>query len=61
MLKADLTQFESRQVREMRERFDVVGVPTLVFLDARGEEHRDLRVYGFEEAAAFAARLRQVR
>ena len=61
LLKADLTQFESRQVGQIRERFDVLGVPTLVFLDGRGEEHRDLRLYGFEEPGAFVARLRQVR
>ncbi|MEK7284020.1 MAG: thioredoxin family protein, partial [Acidobacteriota bacterium] len=61
LLKADLTQFESRQVREIRDRFDVVGVPTIVFLDSRGEERQDLRLYGFEKAGAFLARLRQVR
>jgi len=61
MLKADLTQFESHQVGEIRDRFNVLGVPTLVFLDGRGEEHRNLRLYGFEEAGAFVARLRQVR
>jgi thiol:disulfide interchange protein DsbD len=61
LLKADLTQFESRQVREIRDRFDVVGVPTIVFLDSRGEEREDLRLHGFETAGAFLARLRQVR
>jgi hypothetical protein len=61
LLKADLTQFESRQVGEIRDRFDVLGVPTLVFLDGQGVEHKDLRLYGFEEAGAFVARLRQVR
>ena len=61
MLKADLTQFESHQVGEIRDRFNVLGVPTLVFLDGRGEEHRNLRLYGFEESGAFVARLRQVR
>ena len=61
LLKADLTQFESSQVREVRDRFDVIGVPTLVFLDAQGNERKDLRVYGFENPEAFLARLRQVR
>ncbi|MBI1950746.1 MAG: thioredoxin family protein [Acidobacteria bacterium] len=61
LLKADLTQFESDQVREIRERFDVVGVPTIVFLDSKGEERQDLRVYGFEKAGSFLERLRQVR
>ena len=61
LLKADLTQFESRQVREIRDRFDVIGVPTVVFLDSRGNERQGLRVYGFEGAGAFLARMRQVR
>jgi uncharacterized protein len=61
LLKADLTQFESEAVGQMRERFDVIGVPTIVFLDGRGEEHKDLRLYGFEEAELFLARMRQVR
>jgi uncharacterized protein YyaL (SSP411 family)/cytochrome c biogenesis protein CcdA len=61
LLKADLTEFESEHVRQMRERFDVIGVPTIVFIDNRGEERKDLRVYGFEAAESFLARMRQVR
>ncbi|HKB08323.1 MAG TPA: DUF255 domain-containing protein [Candidatus Polarisedimenticolia bacterium] len=61
LLKADLTQLESEQVRQIRDRFEVIGVPTLVFIDAQGNEHKDLRVYGFEDAQTLLARLRQVR
>jgi len=61
LLKADLTQFESSEVRQIRDRFDVIGVPTLVFIDGQGNERKDLRVYGFEDAGTFLARLRQVR
>jgi thiol:disulfide interchange protein DsbD len=61
LLKADLTQFESAEVRRIRDRFEVIGVPTLVFIDSQGNEHKDLRVYGFENAEAILARLRQVR
>jgi thiol:disulfide interchange protein DsbD len=61
LLKADLTQFESAPVRQIRDRFDVIGVPTIVFLDSRGEERRDLRLFGFEPPAAFLERMRQVR
>jgi len=61
LLKADLTQFESPEVRQTRDRFDVVGLPTLVFIDGQGNERKDLRVYGFEDAPAFLARMRQVR
>ena len=48
-------------MRQIRDRFDVIGVPTLVFIDGQGTERKDLRVYGFEDAETFLARLRQVR
>jgi len=48
-------------VRGIRSRFEVVGVPTVIFIDGRGIENKDLRVYGFEEAARFVERMRQVR
>ena len=61
LLKADLTQFESAPVSQIRDRFDVIGVPTIVFLDSGGQERRELRLFGFEPAAAFLERMRQVR
>ncbi len=61
LLKADLTSFESPPVRELRERFDVVGVPTVILIDSRGSERKELRIYGFEDAASFLSRLRQIR
>ncbi len=61
LLKADLTSFESQPVRDLRERFEVIGVPTIVFIDGRGTELRDLRLYGFEGPDAFLQRLRKVR
>ena len=61
LFKADLTSFESEPVRELRERFDVLGVPTIVFIDGRGEEQVELRLYGFEPPRSFLDRLRQVR
>src|SRR2546422_2591060 len=61
LLKADLTQYESPAVREIRDRFDIIGLPTIVFVDSSGNERRDLRVYGFEDAGAFLARMRQGR
>ncbi|HEU4401604.1 MAG TPA: DUF255 domain-containing protein [Candidatus Polarisedimenticolia bacterium] len=60
LLKADLTSFESPAVQGLRERYEVVGVPTIVLLDGRGSEMKDLRLYGFEPPEAFVARLRRV-
>jgi uncharacterized protein len=61
LLKADLTQFESPGVRKVRDRFEVIGVPTLVFVDGQGQDHKDLRVYGFEDAKSMLARLRWIK
>jgi len=36
---------------------EIQGVPTVVFLDETGQERRELRLVGFEEAADFLKRL----
>jgi thiol:disulfide interchange protein DsbD len=46
-LKVDLTHFDSPEAEALRQRFDVAGVPTLVFLDAQGDEVPGSRVVGF--------------
>ncbi|MFQ5877733.1 MAG: protein-disulfide reductase DsbD family protein, partial [Acidobacteriota bacterium] len=61
LLKADLTSFESDPVREVRERFDVIGVPTIVFIDGRGVERTELRLYGHERPEQFLKRLERIR
>lgn len=49
MLKVDLTTEKSPQAKELKSKFNIKGVPTLVFLNAEGEELQDLRVVGFLE------------
>jgi thiol:disulfide interchange protein DsbD len=61
LLKADLTNEESPQVQALRGRFDVYGVPTVVFLGADGTDRKDLRLTGFEPPESFVKRLEQVR
>jgi len=60
LLKADLTDEESSLVQGLRERYDVYGVPTVIFVDAAGREHADLRLTGFEPPEPFLARLERV-
>jgi len=60
LFKADLTSFESDPVRELRDEFGVIGVPTIVFIDSRGTELTELRLYGFEPPPDFLERLRHV-
>ena len=60
MVKADLTHFQSEETTQLREKFGIKGVPTIVFLDRNGQEITDLRVTGFEDAEDFTARLKQL-
>jgi thiol:disulfide interchange protein DsbD len=59
-LKADLTLANATSDQLSRE-YTIVGVPTIVFIDASGKEMRDLRLTGFEGPDAFLGRLKQVR
>ncbi len=56
-LKADLTEHGSADVRAVREKFDIRGVPTIVFIDARGTERDDLRAVEFIDKDEFLERL----
>jgi thioredoxin:protein disulfide reductase len=60
-LKLDLTRNEpNSEEARMRERFGILGVPTIIFLDASGQERRDLRLEGFEKAESFLTRMKEV-
>jgi thiol:disulfide interchange protein DsbD len=59
-LKADVTQFSAPPVEALRRRYEVLGVPTVLFLDPHGQESRPLRVTGYLGPAAFHARMRAV-
>jgi len=53
MLKVDLTKANDPLSRELTDRFQIKGVPTLVFLSNQGIELNDLRVVGFIEKEEF--------
>lgn len=55
-LKKDLTKFED----DVRQRFNIKGVPTIVFLGVDGKELQNLRLVEFEDAAQFAERMKKV-
>lgn len=58
LLKVDATEvFEG--LTELQERFDVYGLPTIVFLDGQGKMIKDLSLTGFEEAPKFLKRMDQ--
>jgi thiol:disulfide interchange protein DsbD len=52
-----MTKSASREVVELSDKYAILGVPTIIFLDAAGKERPDLRLVGFEDADAFLKRL----
>ncbi len=57
LFKADLTNPNSPEAMAISEKNGVLGVPTVIFLDASGKERTELRLVGFEDADTFLARL----
>ena len=55
--KVDMTQYETDESRELRDRFNIAGVPTIVFIGPDGEEIYDARVVGFLRADRFLERV----
>ncbi len=59
-VKVDLTRRGGPERRRLLERFDVRGVPTVVFIDAGGRERRDLRLVDFLPPGPFLTRMAQI-
>jgi len=57
LFKADMTKAAAPETMALAERYAILGVPTVIFLDASGQERKDLRLVGFEEPDAFLKRL----
>jgi thiol:disulfide interchange protein DsbD len=60
-VKANLTNDQDAKVQQLTKDYAIVGVPTLVFLDASGHEAQSLRLTGYESPAEFLKRLQQVK
>ena len=56
-LKVDMTHFDSPESQELRKKFEVIGVPTIIFLDQDGQEVRKARIVGFMNADNFLRNL----
>jgi thioredoxin:protein disulfide reductase len=59
-IKADLTNDKDPAVQKLTKDYAIIGVPTIVFLDASGREIPAQRLTGFEGPQPFLARLKQV-
>lgn len=60
-LKVDLTRYESERSTELREQFEVKGVPTIVFINSEGKEVEDARVVGFLSPGPFLEKVGKVK
>jgi len=57
LFKADLTRSGSPEAVALSQKYAILGVPTVIFLDASGKERTDLRLVGFEGPELFLERL----
>jgi thiol:disulfide interchange protein DsbD len=57
-LKVDLTQFDSQESENIRKKFDISGVPTIVFIRTDGSEAVNSRTVGFVAPKDFLQKLK---
>ncbi len=60
-LRIDLSNYDSPESVLLRQRFEVTGVPEIMFLDTQGNEVPDVRVLGFLSATDFLQRIKKAR
>ncbi len=60
MVKVDVTKGGNPYHEELLKKYDVKGVPTIVFLDSDGKERTDLRLVDFMPADKFLVRMRDI-
>ncbi len=49
-IKVDLTDTDTPEAEELTDKYEIVGVPTIVFLDKQGNEVEEARTNGFIDA-----------
>jgi thiol:disulfide interchange protein DsbD len=59
-LKVDLTHFDSPSSEALRKKFNISGVPTIVFIDKKGDEYLASRVVGYLSPKEFVDRAKPV-
>lgn len=59
-LKVDLTHFDSPESEALRKKFNIAGVPTIVFIDRAGQEVIGSRVVGYLPPSEFIGKVKPV-
>lgn len=60
MLKVDLTKASDPLAKELKNKYQIKGVPTLVFLNSDGQEIKNMRVVGFKDKDDFLPIIEEV-
>jgi thiol:disulfide interchange protein DsbD len=60
LLQTDVTDPNNPEGKAIKSRFGVYGPPAILFFAANGEEHRELRTYGFRNVDEFLVLLRKI-
>jgi thiol:disulfide interchange protein DsbD len=61
LYKADMTRQNSPEAQALAKKFQILGMPTIVFLDAKGNEIPGSRLVGFEGPDQFLKRLARLK
>ena len=59
-LKVDLTHFDSPESEALRKKFNISGVPTIVFIDKSGQEVTGSRIVGYLSPREFVEKVKPV-
>lgn len=57
LFQIDLTGKVTPEIQTLLEKYDIKGVPTIIFINRDGREIEDLRLLGFEKADSFIRRM----
>jgi thiol:disulfide interchange protein DsbD len=60
MIKVDLTKEANPEVLQLLKRYDVKGVPTVIFLDTDGNEIKELQIVDYVPGKEFLPRMKKV-
>ncbi len=61
MIKVDLTRRGTPDIERLLQKFEVKGVPTVVFLNREGKERRDLRLVDYLPPEQFLVRMAEIK
>ena len=59
-IKVDLTHFDSPESEALRKKFNISGVPTVIFIRGDGTEASESRIVGFVNPKEFLIKLKQI-